>query len=851
MAEAFAEANEHYHAGRLVEAEGILRLLIQAAPQHVEAARLLAAIMAQGVNEPEPADSRTRAVELLRLGVELHGVGGLDGALEFYAGATALDHDNVHALSNAGAALKDLGRLSEAAAMIKKAIAVKPDFAEAHGNLGAVLSDMGDYAAAVVHLEQALHLKPHCPTTCNNLGFARHELGQVVAAIDDYRRALELKPDYADAHYNLGIALHESGDLDSAAASFRKAIAHAPDYGAAHLNLGNVEKERGAADSALACYRQAVAVEPGLALAWNNIGSILKERGDHGAALTALRRAVGVKEDFAEAHFNLGNLLHAMDDSDAAIAAYEKAIAVKPDYAEAHSNLGNLLQELERYDAALASCRRALSINPDLAAANFAMGNILQKLSDSDAALACYKKALAARPSLELELRIALAQPIIMPPVARIMEFRKRLRDEIVRLQEVGGADEEDYRRMGVLNFLSAYHGLNDRKIQESLAALYLKSHPFLNWSAPGVGEPKPTGGRIRVGILSSNLFSHTIGRLNLGIIENIDKKRFEIVILRPPGIEDDYSRRIDAAADRVVVIEKNLRLAREAVAAENLDVLYYPDIGMCLFTYFMAFFRLAPVQCTTWGHPVTTGIPNMDYFLSSTLLEPPQAQEHYSERLHLMQRLPGYYFKTPMPDHIPDREDLGLPPTGNIYLCPQTMFKLHPDFDRVVVEILQRDPEAWMVFIAGNHRRWGELLVERIAGRSAENMGRVLILPRMAGERFIALLTHAAVVLDPLHFCGGRSTSEALSVAAPVVTLPGAFMRGRISAACYRLMGMDDLVARDGDDYIELALRLANDRAWRQAVVEKIAANSHKIFEDREAVREFEKFFTMAARRY
>ena len=66
--------------------------------------------------------------------------------------------------------------------------------------------------------------------------------------------------------------------------------------------------------------------------------------------------------------------------------------------------------------------------------------------------------------------------------------------------------------------------------------------------------------------------------------------------------------------------------------------------------TFFMAFARLAPVQCVTWGHPVTSGIPNIDYFISSTLLELPGAESQYTERLVTLENLPTYYYPPKRP---------------------------------------------------------------------------------------------------------------------------------------------------------------------------------------------------------
>ena len=116
-----------------------------------------------------------------------------------------------------------------------------------------------------------------------------------------------------------------------------------------------------------------------------------------------------------------------------------------------------------------------------------------------------------------------------------------------------------------------------------------------------------------------------------------------------------------------------------------------------------------------------------------------------------------------------------------------------------------------------------------------------------MPHEKYLQLLTLADALLDSLHFGAGNSTYEALSLGIPVVTLPGAFMRGRVTAACYRAMGMEDLIATDAQAYVALALRLAQDPVWRARMSEKIHALSPVLFDNLAAVRELEAFFEAA----
>ena len=136
----------------------------------------------------------------------------------------------------------------------------------------------------------------------------------------------------------------------------------------------------------------------------------------------------------------------------------------------------------------------------------------------------------------------------------------------------------------------------------------------------------------------------------------------------------------------------------------------------MSALTYFLAFARLAPLQCLTWGHPDTTGIANLDRFLSCDAMEPAGAERHYSETLV---RLPGptlHYARPALPARLKPRSAFGLPDDAHLYVCPQSLFKIHPDFDRALVELLRRDPQGLVVLISGRDRNLDELLRRRLA---------------------------------------------------------------------------------------------------------------------------------------
>ncbi len=237
-----------------------------------------------------------------------------------------------------------------------------------------------------------------------------------------------------------------------------------------------------------------------------------------------------------------------------------------------------------------------------------------------------------------------------------------------------------------------------------------------------------------------------------------------------------------------------------------------------------------------------------MDYFLSCEEMEPGESAAHYSERLIMLKGLTTYYYRPKPPARGYARADFGLPEDGALYLFPQTLFKIHPDFDQVIGDLLERDPTGHLVLIDdpfGGH--WRDLLLKRLAGAIPDTAERVVFVPKAPLEDYFGLLTVADAVLDVPTFSGGNSSIEAFSLGVPIVTWAGGFARGRITYACYQQMGIKDLIATDAGDYVDLVLRLGGDGAFRQEMAALILDRVPKLFENAAMVRELEDFLLTA----
>jgi predicted O-linked N-acetylglucosamine transferase (SPINDLY family) len=304
-----------------------------------------------------------------------------------------------------------------------------------------------------------------------------------------------------------------------------------------------------------------------------------------------------------------------------------------------------------------------------------------------------------------------------------------------------------------------------------------------------------------------------------------------------------------------------------EAVSNTAPHVLLYPEIGMDPISARLAAQRLAPIQCVAWGHPETTGMPTIDYFLSADLMEPPGGEAHYTEQLV---RLPGlglYYTPNGAPDGAPDRApdgrdppspdriSLGLDRGAPVYWSGQALYKYLPRYDRVFPLIAIAVGPCRFVFIGfaksdAVTRAFRERLGEAFAGFGLDANRYCVILPAMPQPRFVAAVGLADVVLDTPGWSGGRSTLDCLAQNPAIVTLPGPFMRGRHTAAILRHIGCEETIAHSLDEYVAIAARLGLDPVWRSRVRQAVREGKHRAFRDTGAVRALETFLARAAAR-
>ena len=715
--------------------------------------------------------------------------------------------------------------MAEAERLYRQVLQSEPDNADALHLLGVIAHAQGMSESAVELIERAHRAQPPHPISLNSLGKAYFGLHHLREARKSFGKALALKPDYAEAHNNLGAVLAALGQTEEAVDSYNRALALHPEYPEAHFNLGNALDDLGQPEKAESCYRRALALQPGMVDALVNLGHVLQDLARSKEAEQCYRQALAVNPDSPEALSNLGGVLKEFGRPEEAEQIFRKALALKPDSADVHYSLGNVLHDLGRLEDAGQSYLRAYTLKPDHAEALWAL-------------------TISRLPSLEG------AEPDRGGESAGIAEIRK-LGDWID-----ANCATDGYKAVGALQpFYLAYRDGNHRDVLAEYGRLC--GRLMQRWREQQRFRPaaRAAGGAIRVGIVSAHVHDHSVwNAIVKGWLRHLNRERFDLRVFHVGAKQDAETA---FARSRVTLFEhgpRGLRQWVEAILGQQLDALIYPEIGMDPQTVKLAALRLAPVQLAAWGHPETTGLPTIDYYLSAEMFEPADAQQHYTERLLALPNLGCSYEPLSAASVDPDLAVLGIDRDGPLFLCPGVPFKYAPGHDWIFTEIARRLERCRFVFFALEPRNLSEKLSQRLRSEFARAYldfeRHVVFIPPQPRPAFRGLMQRADVFLDTIGFSGFNTAMQAVECGLPIVTREGRFMRGRFASGILKRMRLPELVAASDEDYIALAVRLARDSGHRNDIRARIEASRHLLYDDPAPIRSLEDFLIDATRR-
>lgn len=718
-------------------------------------------------------------------------------------------------------------------------------------------------AAKQIFLEQT-KLKPKDPETWHLLGIVLYQLGSLKEAQNAIQQAISLNPQAHEYYFNLGNVLLDLGLPQETETHWRQALALKPDFVDLYSDLSQLliqlEKPEQAA-------------------------VVLIQLGRYFESIQQLESALNVYQYILQLQPNQPNLLKQMGILYFQLQQYEKAEhyleqagQLAPHDAEILVNLSTTLIRLKKYSPALTTLAEAISLNPAYKNLYFAHAEELLATNYGDIALLFYEKAREVTPPSErfnIHARLmqcyqytgrhydaeeALNEALKLQPDAselkifhgtylpNIYESRAEMlvwREHFThKLQELHQAafDGRLKARSGQFAFLFntftlTYQGFDDRDLNHQFAEMFYQYAQIAELQKLLKSHPHPLNrAKTRIGILSCFLWDHSVMNCFRGLILLLaEQPGFEVVCFYPKqNPRDHVTDLLKSKVFRFIDVDSDFgpKGDPQVVLDQQLDILIYTDIGLEMYTFMMASLRLAPIQCVLSGQPTTTGIKNIDYYISTALMETQNASAYYTEKLICLKDLPSAYPKPALPQTYKTRQELGWDET-HVYLCPMSLIKMHPDFDAVVAEILRLDPNGKCCFFRLGDTNLDRLLMARFQRTIPDVVDRIYFNEWVAKSDFLQILYHADVVLDTIHFGGGNTNFLTLAVGSPLITWPNEFLRGRSAYGMYQLMQLFDCIADKLEDYAPLAVKIATNPELRSHIRQQILAKNHVLFDN------------------
>lgn len=874
--------------GRLAEARNFIERALVLRPDHADYLNGLGTVLADMDLKSEAIDVYQRAIQAdstideyyLNLGNVYQAQENHEAAIRQYQQALRINPDSADTYNNIAGAQRALKRNEDAIESYKRAISLRPDFYEAYFNLAGIYGQLNENDTAIEYYHNTLSINPDFTAAHLNLGLlyvsmertedaykifqdtlARfpeepqlyEQLGQLYLdqnqpdkALEIFSQALSRWPEDDMNALRLATALFFENCLPEAEALLKTLLQNNPGNSKAHCQMGNVMQESGRYPEAERHYLESLRLDNDQPEVCFHLATLMQMTGRLTEAIRWARKLLIYDPEFMEGYGLLGALYFKTGDLANAKNFYLGALKLQPHLPKAHYNLGSIYFLGEKAEPAISHFKQALVLQPDYEEALDRLGLVYQQSNQPEKAMECYRKAYDLTGKDAYKVKMLMTLPCIYTSFEDITQWRSNLQDALNTLNRDGISIGEPVQEIGQSNFYLAYQGCDDKSLQMEFARLFANLPNFSVFR-----PPEPIAGRkIRIGFISRFFQKqHTIGKLFQGLIHNLCREQFSVTVF---DIHDPVRKgemlSFQPEDTWISLPDNNLEAASRKIAAQELDILFYPDIGMDPCSYFLAFSRLAPVQCVSWGHPDTTGIPTIDYFVSSEALELPQCQEFYTEQVVLPKNMLCYATIPNLPEELKKtKKDFGFSESDHLYVCTQSLFKIHPDFDEALLEILRRDPAGKAIFLQGHYGALAQSLLRRWEKIMPEMLDRIFILDRLNQRDFLSLQACADVLLDTFHINGGNTTIEALTFGTPVVTMPTRFLRGRLTYGCYRQIGVMDCVTSSVAEYVEIALRLGNDPAYRKEIQAKISAAAPKLFSNLEYVREMEAFFKEA----
>lgn len=697
------------------------------------------------------------------------------------------------------------GDIQKAASLYSEVLVQEPNNPEALHYLGLLAYENKQGHQALALLKHSIVQRPDSYKYCMNYAQILREYFMFDEAIRVFLSLLENHHEDINLHYQLALTYQLAHKDSKAIEQYERVLDLYPEHTLSINNLATIYYQNWYLEDAIQVYQRALQLQPDVKELYNNLGLVLKDYGKYDKSILAFKEAIKLFKTYSEPYFNTGQVYQILNQSQMAIFYYQQAIDLN-------------VKESKYW---------------------IALGQALETCGEFEIAEQYYEKGLKLNDSLENNFRLAVQLPLIYKDLQHVKQTRNLLKSKLLDL------NDSKQSKCNVINFLQngahiLYQGGKELpQLRESIAN---HIRPFLS-EFPTIEHKFFQLSYLRIGVFAT---SASLLNLALPLINLLSQKGFYCQIIAPPQVvSKEQMKQLKTLVKGAHILPLDFEVARESIIKLELDVLIFSEIGFDSLSYFLAFNRMAPIQCALPIYPLTSGLKTIDYYFSSELSESRESEQNYLETLCQFKGLPHYQKKPVFPEELKTPFDFGLS-NEPLFICYCDLLNIHPEFDKLIVQLFNQLPEAQIVFLNSNPDTMHIKLTNRWQPILAEYSGRITFIStdKLSLKQQLNLFYLADALLNPFPVSAGYDELlKAFSTGTPIITKAISESPGRMAMACYRKMGILDCIVNSSKEYVSLAIRISKNKLYANKIREKILQKNHVLYSNLEWFNQLVEF--------
>lgn len=760
--------------------------------------------------------------------------------------------DGIHLL---GIVQAKLNLLDDALQSLEKARAINPNDLGMLNNYGMLLLNAGKAQEAVEIYSGLIEQKHSLLNSLLNRARAYEILNEENLSIADVLHAKELAPFDKDVQLQLVMLYFHFGKLEQAKSQLLNILSE-DEWSLRALNLlGKIAVQEKRFADAINIFYRALTVDSKQfeALLGIGISHLLSRRFE--IAIQYFDQCISISPNASSALFNRALSYKELNHLPLAQADLLKVIELEPGHWSANINLALIYKENRIFCEAKKILLTILSKDEFNFEANLVLAQIYKDTLKIREARDVYKKLLDHYPNHHFIQwsKLFLNIPALFEHEADVIASRNEFRQSLLELRSQWNLSFKQIA-LEAPKFVGShqpYHLAYQYFENQDILSLYgsICCDLMAEWMK-SIELPKTqleACSKIKIGIISDQIRYHSVwNAITKGFVVNLNKSEFEIHLYALNNTEDE-----ETEIARSLVSHFHHRLGDLSdwmmnIIQENFDFLIYPEVGMHSLTLQLASLRLADRQMVFWGHPETTGLPTMDYFISAELFESDGSEKVYSEKLVKLPNFGSNYSSLNTKAQYFELKSKLIHPNSQVLICPGNLYKYSPQHDWLWVEIVKQIGMCNLVFFTKNEY-WQAVFQQRLEREFLKHRmsmkDYVVFIPWVGPGQFKSILSQADIFLDSIGFSGFNTAIQAIECGLPIVTMKGKFLRGSFASGLLVKLGLSEYVAKSEDDYIALTKAMLSDKSLKDMISNHLKENCNILFNDLEPIKAFERF--------